>query len=1796
MTAPAKSNAAPALATQSAALACAAELDALAAALFQSGGDGSARVEARESAVGALTERDAAFSGEEFAQQRRTLVYAFRQWRRSVLHCHAVRASAEELLRERLLTGALRVSSRLGHFCWRRDQACRRRAFLRWSCAARTRAKHRLLLCRAANARARRRLSAAFSRWLSATRGMRNVAVAFARCVALFSACFSSRGWTLAGVIADGSPLARKLFLGAARSTPEGAADALAASALRERSIALRQQLAALGVHADAAPGDALPGADHRLECMSSDQAAGTEMSRLSALVDDANAALAVKNAALAVAEASARASQEEAASLRAELADGQSMLRESSMLLERLQQAERIHVADVARLTGELQTSQHSLQAALAERDALKAAPPELHTAELRAAAAEARAAELARLLQEAAEQAEAQHAQLLASEAAQRTALELDFQRVCQELARARAPPVERCASPVVLGDGEPSTFRAKAAARVAALRAQLEMHVATPPAASATAAVNFVTSSPAATTPASSGAGVADIRALVEEALASAPAVEEIRGQLSRLLHTLGDAPRIAAAAEASSGAARADEGAPAAVAEAAGVRAASPTVAASRAASPLAIASRKRMDKGEPQPTVIIRVTEVTDEVKRLRSELALAQATLEAVARGAAQESRLPDAGDESAEHTNLLAAISTLQAKLLSTEEALRAAQSDANGLRAQQEESRRTLSSLEFARQNAAEEAAQVWDMLRETQATLAARDAAQEAAEAARDAASAQAEQTFAALSAAREERTQLQSALDDAHAATRELHGQLNASVARCGELEEALHIMEKRSDSLEEQLRMLTADIAAARSDAHRHCDANSSLKAALAVAQAAAAAASKQLACAVDEVATLKHANLRLEQAADAAAAAEAVRADIIERLQQQLHVSDVALADARSREEDASAERRRLVSARDNANARAAALQTSLTANEELLAAARMHVSSEEARSQAAAAELESSRMSAALLRREKEELEAALARVGEQADGAAEGLRASAARESALLLELQAANAALTAARLQGADACRQAELEAQQKGDALAALYTLQATLSDAHGALMPSGDVAVSVCAAAMLDAVAADGNALLLQLTELDDALATARALAERSLAGQERLEAELESARSDAFSLRAALSACEAQLAEASDAFATELQAATREHASAVAHLAAVAKEQYGLLQDDAETYHIALEEACAREHALEEELSALKAELGRVRSDAAMAEAKQHACAEETVACAARADALLQRATELQSQLEASHAAAEHALHAQSAVSAELDGALARAATLEAAAAASASQLDAAQQSAAVLEAELARARASLVDIEVARDMSAAEAASSMKRAAELESQLQSSEVAAAEALSAASALMAERDAALARVSTLCDDSAALEARNSELQHSMSSLDAELSRVRAQLADSEAALQATSSERVSASARADELLQRAAELESQLQSSEAAAAAALRAASALTAERDAAVEHATALTSAAAAPATVASEALKAELESTVAHCSLLAKELSDISAARASAVVLTERLQIELEQARSSVDESSDVLALLQQDKHALELRVELQEQQLGMLRSSSETQAEQARRYAAAVEQAATLRADLQRQASARESSEERARAAAESLADALAEVTHVREELQKLETQTAVLATAAAAMRRDAVLSHLAPGDEQICHTGVLWFRPHGGIGAAAWARCGATLTRAGVLQLYDGPPTSADLRLRIDIADCCSVTTSRVDSYRTLTLARGQTMALCVHARSTVDPAASAVVLVACGRQDADTRIWAELLRLFLPAGGVSAALAPDDARTPRAAKS
>ena len=167
----------------------------------------------------------------------------------------------------------------------------------------------------------------------------------------------------------------------------------------------------------------------------------------------------------------------------------------------------------------------------------------------------------------------------------------------------------------------------------------------------------------------------------------AMGGLPALGTIQEQLSRILSVLGQQEGSAAAG-----------------------------VAAKDSSQQLAVALSdaklppRRTVKADVMPPIIIRVTEVTDEVKGLRSELALAQATLEAVAKGAVQASRAPELATaqvadpqalmsqfaklrEAAEaeaRSAVAATVDQLHGKLSDAQQALKASQAEMDTLRSE--------------------------------------------------------------------------------------------------------------------------------------------------------------------------------------------------------------------------------------------------------------------------------------------------------------------------------------------------------------------------------------------------------------------------------------------------------------------------------------------------------------------------------------------------------------------------------------------------------------------------------------------------------------------------------------------------------------------------------------------------------------------------------------------------------------------------------------------------------------------------------------------------------------------------------------------------------------------------------------------------------------------------------------------------------------------------------------------------------------------------------------------------
>jgi hypothetical protein len=178
-------------------------------------------------------------------------------------------------------------------------------------------------------------------------------------------------------------------------------------------------------------------------------------------------------------------------------------------------------------------------------------------------------------------------------------------------------------------------------------------------------------------------------------------------------------------------------------------------------------------------------------------------------------------------------------------------------------------------------------------------------------------------------------------------------------------------------------------------------------------------------------------------------------------------------------------------------------------------------------------------------------------------------------------------------------------------------------------------------------------------------------------------------------------------------------------------------------------------------------------------------------------------------------------------------------------------------------------------------------------------------------------------------------------------------------------------------------------------------------------------------------------------------------------------------------------------------------------------------------------------------------------------------------------------------VAEVAQLRNLMLSVQAHAHTLALGASVAQRAAVLAAL--GASPCCKEGMLWVRPHGAAGKSAdWARKFATLSRTGVFQLHDGATAASAVQFRVDLADCGSVTTAPVASYRTLTLTRSKASAFSLLTRDETSGSRPPVTatLVASATSDAETASWAALLSVFLPVVGCTSTPAPQtDVSTP-----
>jgi len=1408
---------------------------------------------------------------------------------------------------------------------------------------------------------------------------------------------------------------------------------------------------------------------------------------------------------------------------------------------------AAQLAEAHAATLDGQALRERAAAEAAMRLADARA----DVLAADDRATAAELRTEQLKAQLDLVLRRAVEQEAALRASEAVRQGLVERlrcssddapehdddiqDARRVASDTAATSV--VAGASTPPVLGALQtPEAIRAKAARRVELLRSRL---FGLPATLSEDAAAGLLPSSDGG-----DALGDFDAQSVLSEPASTAdgrhaggpPALGAIHDQLSRILNVLGEQHA-------------ANSGALAASSQQLVVATSDVKRPPRRAATP------------DVMPAIVIRVTEVTDEVKRLRSELALAQATLEAVARGAVQASRDPDelrAPEASADPQAMMnqfalvreladaeaksavaATVDQLTAKLSAVQQALNVSHSEAATLRSEMSDCSAALASLEGDRQAAVEEAAQVWEILREAQAALAAHDASSAADEKARE---------------------EMKQRLDASEAALAELQ-EVTASAATAQQLrlDEAAEL-QARHDSLLEKL---------------------SACQASLLSAEEQARAAEARAASDFDEQQTARAAAMELQ-----------TRAERAERRSEQL-TSDAAAAVA-ALEAERAIDRHALASAGQAATEASAAHCAALSQLQALAAqgqAMQQHVQSLEAAFAAACGAGEHQGLAHHELMTELEHA---------RADYSSLQLALSAAEEQLARITAELAFRSARAADLHAALTFAEAEL---RKWKARAAGAVKRAEEADAACEAATTEWEAAELRASALQERVPELQASLEVVTAERDAALAAMERLhglyseVEQQLAGScqqcNDLETELRNSNS-----RAAGAVKRAEEADAAELRASALQERLRELQASLEVMTAerdaalAAMERFHSLYSEVEQ-----QLAGARQHCSDldaalttsgAELLAMKTHASASSIDVAEAEAARQVMLLERDAAEARAEALDRRALELHAALEAvalDHDAGTSALEQLSRSHAATEEQLAavrlEVANLTAALAAANGELLASTSHAAAVASEAAAAHAARREVDEAlgaaaeeRDGALARAAASHERTLELQAALD--------------AATAERVAGGVALEELRSQHASSVARAGALQEQVAAAHAQLQLV-------EAALVASRQSAATLEADCTAALSRNAELQRELLA--AAAQGSImeaRLADAFTETADARGEV----------------QRLELELVQAQAETEETAALLQQLAVARTRAGDLeaaAHLLSVERDAASAAHEQLSRSHAATEEQLAGVRLEVANLTAALAAVTSELQTSTAHAAAVAseAAAAHAARREADQALGAAAEErngalaraaaAAEKRARLAEAALGEEVAECGQLRSLMTSLQAHAETLASGAAMAHRAAVLAAL--GASPCCKEGTLWVRPEGQAGKTAdWARKFATLSRTGVLQLHDGPTATSAVQLRVDVADCSGVTTAPVASYRTRALTMSKASAFCVLSRD-ADPGGRAALLVASGLTDVETTSWAALLAIFLPVAGCSAGAPalPTDAFTPLVAR-
>ena len=1120
--------------------------------------------------------------------------------------------------------------------------------------------------------------------------------------------------------------------------------------------------------------------------------------------------------------------------------------------------------------------------------------------------------------------------------------------------------------------------------------------------------------------------------------------------------------------------------------------------------------------KRTVKADGMPPIIIRVTEVTDEVKGLRSELALAQATLEAVAKGAVQASRTPELASasmadpqalmsqfakvrEAAEveaRREVAAMVDQLNGKLSVAQQALKASQAEVDRLRSELTGCGATISSLEGDRQAALEEAAQVWDILHEAQATLAAHDASSENDAKARD---------------------EMQHRLAASEAALLELE-KVSAAAATAQQLmlDEAAELNSCQL-MLQEELTACQAQLFSAEEQARGSRDVNASLKNELQAAHASAAELQgrvhhmerrfEQLACgsadvksALEaEVATIRQALLAVgHMFIEALAAHHAALFELQEldaqgqAMQVQLQLLDAAFAAAHSAAEQQAQAHHALISELEQARSDYTSLTHALNAAE--AEAARLRSEVADALS-AAGHKSETIHILECRLEQMNShvaDLNAAAA-AAEAAHAAATSAlvsgrdtaetRASAAHER--IRDLEAMMEVITAERDAASAATEKlhslyTDVESQLAG-ARRRCSHLDAALENAGAELLVSNTQAATAFKTAASAAEAS--NALML---ERDVAEARVAALKRRGLelhaaletaaldndAGSSALEQlsnmvalteeQLAAARQRCTDLESALSAATTELTGVK---ASALQASKEAGEAAALHLETIAASQAALQERDVATAQCAV--LTQRVVELQTVIESLSAE--RDAGSAAVTElrAALAGTAEQLAAACLHADQLQAETRSVAAERDAASSACEQLSARHAVLEEQLASMRSEASRLAAALSAATSELEETTSRASEVAAEAAAAHAARNELDTTlqaalqeRDVATAQCSVLTQRVVELQTVIESLSVerdagsaavtelrtalaATAEQLAAAGLRTRELEAThIEEIQSLKAQTAAaleqLDAASTAQQITIEQRDAAEGKARMleqQAADAQAATAALRAERDAAAARCIELEVVRAGLDEQLSEHARAISAHCEAIVAAREETELqrdAPEHTEAPKTPFAEDEVASVQVAAAEHDAVAARCTQL-QDMNDTLQARLAAVQLQWAESAAVQQALLLQQQNDGMVQAEALREHANDARAKLQLAEAALETSRQATEALEAH-FASAQARAAELEQELNASRGQLLAATAQTSIMEARLADAFSEAADVAADVQRLEVELA------------------------------------------------------------------------------------------------------------------------------------------------------------------